>query len=73
MEFEFRHSEVFTPQTSVTVETTLSSTPKIFYKFDDQVLPPDLISIEEELVEYSTRGTPFHFGTGLYLYPTTPD
>jgi len=32
-----------------------------------------LIVIEEELVEDSTPGTSFHFGTGLNLYPTTPD
>jgi len=31
-----------------------------------------LISIEE-IVEDSTPGTPFHFGTGINLYPATPD
>ncbi len=45
----------------------------MFYGPDGQVLPPDLIAIEEELVEDSTPGTSFHFGTGLYLYPTTLD
>jgi len=32
-----------------------------------------LIDIEEELVEDFTPGTPFHFGTGFYLYPNTLD
>ena len=32
-----------------------------------------MIAIEEELEEDSTPGTPFHFGTWLYLYPSTSD
>ena len=32
-----------------------------------------LIAIEEKLEEDSTTGTLFHFGTGLYLCPNTPD
>ena len=45
----------------------------MFYEPDGEVLPLGLIAIEEELEEDSTPGTPFHFGSGLYLYPNTPD
>ena len=64
---------MFTPQTSVTIETSTSPTPEIFYVPDGEVLPLGLIAIEEELEEYSTPGTPFHFGIGLNIYPTTPN
>jgi len=57
----------------VNIETSSSLTPEIFYRPDDEVLPAGLIDIEEELGEHSTHGTSFHLGTGLYLYPNTPD
>jgi len=62
------------PQTSVIVETSSLSQeqiPEIYYGPDDEIIPPSSISIEEEPKVESPR-TPFHFGTGLYLYPYTP-
>lgn len=57
----------------VTIETSTPSMLKIFYGPDGEVLLPVLIAIEEELEEDSTPRSSFHFGTGIYLYPNTPD
>lgn len=82
LDFKFEHAEVVTlleddqpvtPQTSVTIETSTSSIPKIFNGPDGEVLPLGLIVIEEELEEDPTPGTLFHFGARLYSYPNTPD
>ena len=70
LDFEFEHSEVValpeddqpvTPQTLVTIETSASSTPKIFYGPDGEVLPLGLIAIEGELEEDSTPQTHVSF------------
>ena len=61
------------PQTYVIVETSSlpQQQPEIYYESDSEILPPGLISIEEEPEVESPR-TPFHFGNGLHLHPYTP-
>ena len=62
------------PQTSVTIETSplpQDQIIEIYYRPDGEILPPGLISIEEEPEEETPR-TPFHFRIGLHLYPHTP-
>lgn len=46
-------------------------TPKIYNRPDSEILPPGLISIEEESEE-ETPQTPTRFGPRLYIYPYTP-
>ena len=81
MDFEFEHSKVVilpeddqlvNPQTLVTTKTSTLPTPEVYYRPDGEILPPGLFFVEEEFEEYTTPGTPFHFGTGLCLYPYTP-
>ena len=64
--------ESFVPQTTVTVETTTSSAPEIFYGPDGLPLPPGLIAIEE-IAEDPQASTPTHFGVGVTLFPSTSE
>lgn len=72
LDVEFEYSEGVTPPVSVTTETIPSSAPEIFYRPYDLPLPIGLIAIEE-IAKDSPSSTPFHFGTGIHLYPSTPE
>lgn len=72
LDFEFQYSEAVTPPVSIIVEAIPSLAPEIFYGPDNLPFPPGLISIED-IVEDPLSSTPFHFGTGIHLYPSTPE
>lgn len=72
LDFEFQYPVVVTPLASATVETTPSLAPEIFYIPDGLPLPPNLIAIEE-IIKDPPSNTPFHFGTSINLYPSTPE
>ena len=44
---------------------------EIYYGPNGEIIPPSLISIEEE-PEVESPKTSLHFGTELYLYPHAP-
>ena len=77
---EFEQQEVvlvqlFDPQPSINVDssTLLQILPnEIYLGPDSEVLPPGLISIEEELQEEKTPSNPTYFGSGLHLYQYFP-
>lgn len=68
---EFQYLEGVTPSVSVTAEAIPSSAPEIIYGPDGLPLPPGLIAIKE-IAGDRPSSTPFHFGTGIHLYPSTP-
>jgi len=65
-------SEGVNPPTSIAVECVSSSAQEIFYGPDGLPLPHGLIAIEE-IVEDLPSSTPFHFGTGIHLYPSNSE
>ena len=65
-------SDSVVPRTSITVDITPSSAPKIFYGPDGLPLPPGLIAIEE-IVEDLPSSTPSQFGVRITLYPSSSE
>ena len=63
------------PQSSITIESSSlpqSLPPEIYLRPDGEILPPGLISIEQETEEETTPTTPTNFGSRLHLYPYFP-